>query len=90
MNAKQKAKFDQRLRHSMATLVGNTNFKDFIEAVREQKDIAVEDSICDRVRSSDRLTCVAAGEVRTYLSILAMYDEALAHQAEANPDVVEE
>lgn len=71
-----------RIRHAMANLVGNPEFAEFINVIREQREIAIEDACAERVVANERTSLAAIGEVRAYKSIIAVYDEYVAQVAD--------
>lgn len=83
MTAKQRAAAEERIRHAMASLVGNPEFVQFINVIREQREIALEDACSDKVVASQRASMAAIGEIRAYKSIISVYDEFLARATEA-------
>lgn len=64
----------QRLIDAMTPLVGLPQFQDFMETVRELKDVATENAVRPETLKNQRTTLAAAGEVRAYLDILAIYE----------------
>ncbi len=64
----------RRIEQAMFPLVGDTRFQAFMEVVREQRDVAVQDAVSDRVVASERLLNVALGEIRCYESLLSIYE----------------
>lgn len=75
MTIKDKAARDAAIRGAMAQLVHDHRFGEFINIVREQREIAIEDLCLERTMASDRLTLGAIGEIRAYKSIISAYDE---------------
>lgn len=63
---------------AMVELVRNSNFAVFIEVIKAQREVVIEDLCSDEVVKNERATLVAIGELRTYKSILDTYSELLA------------
>ncbi len=72
----------RRIQQAMFPLCGDSRFIEFMELIREQRDVAVQDAVSDRVISNERMLSVALGEIRTYESILSVF-ESFKQQAEA-------
>lgn len=85
MTAKDRAMREQAIRGAMAQLIHDTRFAEFINVIREQREIAIEDLCSERVMASERLTLGAIGEMRAYKSIIAVYDEFLDRGNEPAP-----
>ncbi len=79
MTSKQRADRDRLIRDSMASLVGNTQFRSFIDVLREQREVVIMDACTDSVIANQRSSMAAIGELRAYNSILSVYDEAVAN-----------
>lgn len=77
MTSKERAARDAAIQGAMANLVTNPNFGEFINVVREQREVAIEDLCSERVMANERLVMAAVGELRAYKSIIAAYDEFL-------------
>lgn len=71
----------QRLIEAMTPLVGLPQFAEFIDTIRELRDVATENAVRPETLKNQRTTLAAAGEVRAYLDIIAIY-EAYKGQAE--------
>lgn len=71
-----------RIAQAMFRLIGNDAFQAFIDELREQQRVAMLDSVSDAVVGNDRKSLVAAGEIRTYESIIGMYDDFIAQQVQ--------
>jgi hypothetical protein len=69
-----------RLRHAMFSLVGNDNFQDFIEELREMQHTTMIDLCSDLVVQNDRLTLASTGELRAYSQIIGLYDDFVQQQ----------
>tara|TARA_R110000868_G_scaffold7251_4_gene39676 strand:+ start:3344 stop:3622 length:279 start_codon:yes stop_codon:yes gene_type:complete len=80
--AKEKA---LRVQQAMFPLCGDSRFIEFMELVREQRDIAVQDAVTDRVIANERMLSVALGEIRCYESLLSVFEN-FKQQAEAGQD----
>ncbi len=87
MTAKQRAAAEARIKHAMASLVGNPEFKSFVDVIREQREIAIEDACSDTVVASPRASMAAIGEIRAYKSIISVYDEFLAQASDSDQAV---
>ena len=79
MNAKQRAARDARIKASLEQLVTNVAFRDFMDLLAEQREVALEDALAERVIANERTSLTALGEVRCYNSIIAVYREILAN-----------
>lgn len=77
---------DARIRGAMAQLVMDPRFAEFMEVIREQREVAIEDLCSDHVLANERLTMAAVGEIRACKAILAAYDEFMERRAEAPAD----
>jgi hypothetical protein len=75
MTSAERTAREARIKGAMSQLVLDTRFGEFINVIREQREIAIEDLCSDRVLSSDRLTMAAVGEIRACKAIIAAYDE---------------
>lgn len=75
MNAKQRENRDRRIREAMLSLVGNENFRMFIESIRDARETTIRDAYSDTVIANQRMSMAAAGAIRTYSDILDTYDE---------------
>ncbi len=83
MTPRQKAQEKaRRIQQAMFPLCGDTRFVEFMELIREQRDVAVQDAVSDRVLVNERMLSVALGEIRTYESILSVF-ESFKQQADA-------
>jgi hypothetical protein len=69
-----------RLRHAMFSLVGNDNFQDFIEELREMQHATMIDLCSDMVVQNERLTLASTGELRAYSQIIGLYDDFVQQQ----------
>lgn len=74
MTPKQRQLRIRQIQDSMKSLVGDVRFTDFIEAIEEQKEAALEDALSDRVVSNKRRLMAALGEVRAYKNFLSLYE----------------
>lgn len=82
MTTAQQQELQAQRRTAIIALAGNTEFRHFMDAIKGQLDVAIKDSLNDAVLDSERLSLVAKGECRAYLSIIAEYEEAVeAHRA---------
>jgi hypothetical protein len=61
----------------MLSLIGNENFRMFIESIRDARETTIRDAFSDTVVSNERMSMAAAGAIRTYSDILDTYDELL-------------
>jgi hypothetical protein len=68
------------LRHAMFNLVGNDNFQDFIEELREMQHATMIDLCSDAVVQNDRMTLASTGELRAYSQIIGLYDDFVQQQ----------
>lgn len=66
---------DQSIADAMVELVRNPYFGRFIEILKAQREVVIDDLCSDEVAKSERATMVALGELRTYNSIIATYNE---------------
>jgi len=69
-----------RLRHAMFSLVGNDNFQDFIEELREMQHFTMIDLCSDIVVQNERMTLASTGELRAYSQIIGLYDDFVQQQ----------
>lgn len=69
-----------RLRHAMFSLVGNDNFQDFIEELREMQHSTMIDLCSDAVVQNERMTLASTGELRAYSQIIGLYDDFVQQQ----------
>lgn len=65
----------KRFQGAMAGLVADNRFAEFIDAVREYREAAIESLTDPKVIKSERTTCAVIGEAAAYKSIIAIYDE---------------
>ena len=75
MTAKQREARDRRIREAMVSLVGNENFRLFMESIRDARETTIRDAYSDAVVSNQRMSMAAAGAIRTYSDIIDSYDE---------------
>jgi hypothetical protein len=68
------------LRHTMFGLVGNDNFQNFIEELREMQHSTMIDLCSDAVVKDDRMTLASTGELRAYSQIIGLYDDFVQQQ----------
>ena len=80
MTARQLALKEQAISGAMSELIRNQHFGEFINVLRSQRDAALIDLCSDEVLKSERLTLAAAGELRCFNSIIALYDDYLARE----------
>jgi hypothetical protein len=71
---------DDRIRERLLPLVGEPHFEAFIEEIRQQREISIEDACSDPVIANERTHLSAIGEVRCYKNLLAIYDNLVAHR----------
>lgn len=82
MTRKQRDAQELRIKHAMSSLVRSPDFKAFIDILRENREIAIEDACNDGVIASQRMSMAAIGEVRAYKAIISIYDEYMAQVAD--------
>lgn len=82
--ARQRAALELRIKHAMASLVRNVEFKTFIDTLRENRDATVMDACNDAVVASQRMSMAAIGEIRAYNQIISSYDEYIANAVDDN------
>ena len=68
------------LRHTMFGLVGNDNFQNFIDELREMQHSTMIDLCSDAVVQNDRMTLASTGELRAYSQIIGLYDDFVQQQ----------
>jgi hypothetical protein len=68
------------LRYTMFGLIGNDNFQNFIEELREMQHSTMIDLCSDAVVQNDRMTLASTGELRAYSQIIALYDDFVQQQ----------
>ena len=66
---------DRSISDAMVELVRNPYFGKFSEIRKAQREVVIDDLCSDDVAKSERATMVAIGELRTYKSIIATYNE---------------
>lgn len=89
MTPKQRQARDAKIAGAMAQLIHDTRFSSFIDLIREQREVAIEDLCSDRVVANERMTLAAVGEIRAYRTIIAAHDEFFA-RAEAEREQIEQ
>jgi hypothetical protein len=67
----------EALKVSMANLVRNQHFADFVDLLRERENEAVAALCLEGTLKNERLSMAVVGEIRTYRDIIAIYDEFL-------------
>lgn len=77
MTIDQKQEKYRRLTEAMIPLVGDTRFIEFMEVVKDYKELAVENSLLDATIANERLTLASLGEVRAYKDIIGIYENNL-------------
>lgn len=82
MTARERTAREAIIRGAMAELVRDQRFAEFINVIREQREMVIEDLCSDRVMASERLTMGAIGELRACKSIIAAYDDFVEHAAD--------
>ncbi len=75
----------RQIEQAIFPLVGDTRFQSFMEVVRDQLEVAVEDAVSDRVIANDKTLAIALGEIRCYKAILSVYEN-FQQQAESEQD----
>lgn len=75
MTAKERALRELKIRAAMSELVLDHRFGEFINVIREMREVAIEDICNERVMMSERLTLGAIGELRAYKTIISNYEE---------------
>ncbi len=78
----------KRINASIIGLVADPRFRDFIETVRESRDMAVMNLVDGAVIQSDRASTACIGEIAAYISFIKAYDEAVAQAAMAREEKV--
>lgn len=66
---------EARIKAAMSSLVGNPEFAEFINMLRQQREAAVFDLCQDSTIANDRATLSGIGEIRMYSSVIALFDE---------------
>ena len=79
MTAQQQALKERQIREALVGLVGNPNFGRFMDVIREQREVAIEDACTNEVIANERVHMAAVGEIRAYKSILAAYEDIVAN-----------
>lgn len=75
MTAKDRAQRDLAIRSAMADLIHDGRFGRFIDVLRDQREVVIEDFCSDRVTANERLEWAAKGELRAYQAIISTYEE---------------
>ena len=65
----------QIIADAMSQLVPNTNFQQFINVLREQREVVIEDICRDDNIKSERTLMALVGELRALKGVIAVYDE---------------
>jgi len=65
----------QIIADAMSQLVPNTNFQQFINVLREQREVVIEDICRDDNIKSERALMALVGELRALKGVIAVYDE---------------
>lgn len=65
----------QIIADAMSQLVPNTNFQQFINVLREQREVVIEDICRDDNIKSERAMMALVGELRALKGVIAVYDE---------------
>jgi hypothetical protein len=64
----------------MFGLVGNDNFQNFIDELREMQHSTMIDLCSDAVVQNERMTLASTGELRAYSQIIGLYDDFVQQQ----------
>jgi hypothetical protein len=76
MTNREREEFRQQaIANAMAQLLPNTNFQQFINVLREQREVVIEDICRDDSIKSERATMALVGELRALKGVIAVYDE---------------
>lgn len=76
MTNREREEFRQQaVANAMAQLLPNTNFQQFINVLREQREVVIEDICRDDNIKSDRAMMALVGELRALKGVIAVYDE---------------
>ena len=90
MTPSQRALAKRRaIEQAIFPLVGDSRFIAFMDVVRDQLEVAVEDAVSDRVIANDKTLSIALGEIRCYKAILSVYEN-FQQQAESEQDQQQE
>ena len=65
----------QAVAEAMSQLIPNTNFQQFINVLREQREVVIEDICRDDNIKSERAMMALVGELRALKGVIAVYDE---------------
>ncbi len=65
----------QAIAEAMSQLLPNTNFQQFINVLREQREVVIEDICRDDNIKSDRAMMALVGELRALKGVIAVYEE---------------
>jgi hypothetical protein len=81
MNSRERAADKQRrLEQAIFPLLGDPRFQSFMELLEEMKDEAVSYYVDNDSIKDERLSMASRGEVRAYLTIIAVRDTYLQRQ----------
>ena len=69
---------ERQIAGAMSELVLNPNFGKFIDLLREQREVVINDLCLESTVASERATLAAIGELRTYNPTIAAYDDHVA------------
>ena len=69
---------------AMRELVADQRFGHFIDIVREQREAALDNLTDGSLIANERASLACIGEIASYKSIIAVFDEAKAHAGESD------
>lgn len=70
-----------RFNNSIVQLSGDPRFAEFIQVVGEQKDRALAEAVANSAIANPHVSAAYLGEVRAYMDIIAIYNEAISRRA---------
>jgi hypothetical protein len=77
MTAKQRQAKQQALQGAMSGLVLDPRFAEFIDLLRDQREVTMLDACSDAVVKCPRASMSAIGEIRCYSNIISTYEDFL-------------
>lgn len=68
---------EDRFIANMVQLSGDPRFAEFIELVKEQKDMALAEAVTNNAIANPHVSAAYLGEVRAYTDIIALFNDAV-------------
>ncbi len=79
----------QAINSATIALISDPRFAHFIEVIRQNREMAIENLSDGNVIKSERATCACIGEIAAYKSIIQFYDDKKS-QVEQHAQMAEE